>query len=54
MTAVDVLKAPGLLLLAALLQVSVLWTIEVSNGHPDLLLVLVVVLALVRVLCSGR
>ncbi len=48
MTAPDVLKAPGLLLLAALLQVSVLWTIEVSNGHPDLLLVFVVVLALVR------
>jgi rod shape-determining protein MreD len=47
-TAADVLKTPGLLLLAALLQVSVLWTIEVSNGHPDLLLVVVVVLALVR------
>ena len=48
MTTPDVLKAPGLVLLAALLQVSVLWTVEVSNGHPDLLLVLVVVLALVR------
>ena len=48
MTGADLLKAPGLLLLAALLQVSVLWTIEVSNGHPDLLLVFVVVLALVR------
>lgn len=48
MTTPDVLKVPGLVLLAALLQVSVLWTIEVSNGHPDLLLVLVVVLALVR------
>jgi rod shape-determining protein MreD len=44
----DVLKVPGLVLLAALLQVSILWTVEVSNGHPDLLLVLVVVLALVR------
>ncbi|HYM64774.1 MAG TPA: rod shape-determining protein MreD [Gaiellaceae bacterium] len=48
MTATEVLKAAGLLLAAALLQVSVLWTIEVSNGHPDLLLVYVVVLALVR------
>ncbi len=48
MTAADVLKAAGLLLLATLLQVSLVWTIEVSNGHPDLLLVFVVVLALVR------
>jgi rod shape-determining protein MreD len=44
----DAAKAAGLLLVAALLQVSIATPIEVASGHPDLLLVLVVVLGLVR------
>lgn len=48
MTALDGLKAGGLLLLAGLVQVSIATPIEVASGHPDLLLVLVVSLALLR------
>ena len=45
---VDVLKAGGVLLLAALVQVSMASSIEVAEGHPDLVLVLVIAIALLR------
>ncbi|HEY7003094.1 MAG TPA: rod shape-determining protein MreD [Gaiellaceae bacterium] len=45
---VDALKAGALLLLAALVQVSITSNIQVASGHPDLLLVLVVSVALLR------
>lgn len=48
MTAIDGLKVAGLLLFAGLLQVTVATPIEVASGHPDLMLVLVVSLALLR------
>ena len=48
MTPADALKAAGLLLLAALLQVSWATPIEVGNGHPNLVLVALVALALLR------
>lgn len=48
MTALDALKAGALLLLAALVQVSIATSFEVAEGHPELPLVLVVVLALLR------
>jgi rod shape-determining protein MreD len=44
----DVLKAGALLLLAGLVQVSIASAIEVAEGHPDLVLVLVVGIALLR------
>jgi cell shape-determining protein MreD len=44
----DALKAGLLLLLAALVQVSVTSNIQVASGHPDLLLVLVISVALLR------
>jgi rod shape-determining protein MreD len=44
----DVLKAGGVLLLAALVQVSMASSIEVAEGHPDLVLVLVIAIALLR------
>ena len=45
---VDALKAGALLLFAALVQVSITSNIEVAEGHPDLLLVLVIGIALLR------
>lgn len=44
----DVLKAGGLLLVAALVQVSIASAIEVAEGHPDIVLVLVIGIALLR------
>jgi rod shape-determining protein MreD len=44
----DAAKAGVLLLFAALVQVSIASTIEVAEGHPNVLLVLVVTLALLR------
>mgnify|MGYP003290398175 CR=1 FL=1 len=44
----DAVKAGALLLFAALVQVSIASTIEVAEGHPNLVLVLVVALALLR------
>ena len=44
----DAAKAGALLLFAAIVQVSIASTIEVAEGHPNLLLVLVVALALLR------
>jgi rod shape-determining protein MreD len=44
----DVVKAGALLLVAALVQVSIASTIEVAEGHPDVVLVLVVAVALLR------
>ena len=44
----DAVKAGVLLLFAALVQVSIASTIEVAEGHPNLVLVLVVALALLR------
>ncbi|HEX2110565.1 MAG TPA: rod shape-determining protein MreD [Gaiellaceae bacterium] len=48
MTPLEALKAATLLLLAALLQVSIVTPLEVASGHPDLVLVLVIAIALVR------
>jgi rod shape-determining protein MreD len=48
MIALETLKAGALLLFAAVAQVSVASAIEVAEGHPDLVLVLVVALALLR------
>jgi rod shape-determining protein MreD len=47
-SALDGAKVAALLVLAGLLQVSILTPIEVASGHPDLVLVLVVALALLR------
>ncbi len=44
----DVLKAGGILLFTALVQVSMASSIEVAEGHPDLVLVLVIAIALLR------
>jgi rod shape-determining protein MreD len=44
----DALKAGALLVLAALVQVSITSSIEVASGSPDLLLVLVIAIALLR------
>ena len=44
----DALKAGGLLLFAALVQVSITSNIKVVSGHPDVLLVLVIAIALLR------
>lgn len=48
MTAVEALKAGGLLTLAALVQVSIAEWIEVGEGHPDVVLVTLVAVALLR------
>ena len=48
MTGVEALKAGGLLALAALVQVSIVEWIEVGEGHPDLVLVTLVAVALLR------
>ena len=48
MTALDAAKAGALLLLAVLVQVSILSWIEVAEGHASLVLVLIVALALLR------
>ena len=44
----DALKAGALLLFAALVQVSITSNIKVASGHPDVLLVLVIGIALLR------
>lgn len=44
----DAVKAALVLFVAALLQVTTVTPIEVANGHPDLVLVMLVALALVR------
>jgi rod shape-determining protein MreD len=43
-----VVKAGGLLLLAALVQVSIASTVGVADGHPDVVLVLLMGIALLR------
>lgn len=48
MTGVEALKAGGLLALAALVQVSIVEWIEVGEGHPNLVLVTLVAVALLR------
>ena len=48
MTGVEALKAGGLLALAALVQVSIVEWIEVGEGHPDLVLVTLVAVSLLR------
>lgn len=48
MSGLDAVKAAALLLLAALVQVSIASSLEVAEGHPDLVLVLVVTIALLR------
>jgi rod shape-determining protein MreD len=44
----DVVKAGALMLVAALVQISIASTIEVAEGHPDVVLVLVIGIALLR------
>jgi rod shape-determining protein MreD len=44
----DALKVGVLLLFAALVQVSITANIQVASGHPDILLVLVISIALLR------
>ncbi len=44
----DFIKAGGLMVVAALVQVSLASTIEVAEGHPDVVLVLVIGIALLR------
>jgi rod shape-determining protein MreD len=44
----DAIKAGALLLFAALVQVSIASAIEVAEGHPDVVLVLVIGIALLR------
>ena len=44
----DPLKAGGLLLLAALVQISIASTIGVADGHPDVVLVVLIGIALLR------
>lgn len=48
MTGVEALKAGGLLTLAALVQISIAEWIEVGEGHPDVVLVTLVAVALLR------
>jgi rod shape-determining protein MreD len=45
---VDAIKAGALMVVAALVQVSLASTIEVAEGHPDVVLVLVIGIALLR------
>jgi rod shape-determining protein MreD len=47
-TGVDALKAGGLLTLAALVQISIAEWIEVGEGHPDVVLVTLIAVALLR------
>jgi rod shape-determining protein MreD len=44
----DAIKAGALMVFAALVQVSLASTIEVAEGHPDVVLVLVIGIALLR------
>ena len=44
----DAIKAGALMVVAALVQVSLASTIEVAEGHPDVVLVLVIGIALLR------
>lgn len=53
MTALEVVKGAVLLFVAALLQVSIVPTIEIADGRPDVLVVLVVSLALLRGAAAG-
>jgi rod shape-determining protein MreD len=46
--ALDALKALALLLVTALLQVTTFTPLEVASGHPDVVLVVLVALALLR------
>ena len=48
MTGVEALKTGGLLTLAALVQISIAEWIEVGEGHPDVVLVTFVAVALLR------
>ncbi len=48
MTPLEAVKAAVLLLVAALLQVTIVTPLEVASGHPDVVLVLLVAIALVR------
>lgn len=48
MTGIDALKAGGILLLAALVQVSIAEWIEVGEGHPEVVLVTLVAVSLLR------
>lgn len=48
MTGVEALKAGGLLTFAALVQISIAEWIEVGDGHPDVVLVTLVAVALLR------
>lgn len=48
MTGIDALKAGGLILLATLVQVSIAEWIEVGEGHPDVVLVTLVAISLLR------
>lgn len=45
---VDVLKTTGLLFVAAILQVSIVGSIQIAGGTPDLVLVTLVAIALLR------
>jgi rod shape-determining protein MreD len=47
-TGIEALKAGGLILLATLIQVSIAEWIEVGEGHPDVVLVTLVAVALLR------
>jgi rod shape-determining protein MreD len=47
-TVLDLAKAAGLLLFAALLQVTLVTPVDVASGHADLVLVLLVAIALLR------
>ena len=46
--ALETLKAVGFLFVAALVQVSLATPVEVANGHPDVVLVVLVAVALLR------
>lgn len=48
MTSLEAVKAGVTLLLAALVQVSIVGWIEVAEGHPDVVLVVLVAVALLR------
>ena len=48
MTGIDALKAAGLVLLAAIVQVSLAEWIEIGEAHPDVVLVTLVAVSLLR------
>ena len=48
MTLIDTLKTLGLFFVVALVQVTIMTPLEVAHGHPDLVLVFLVSVALVR------